>query len=50
MAKPISELLNRLPVERQAAIKAKTNAILAQMKSHIHKNKSNIQGSIYALK
>lgn len=31
MAKPISELLNRLPAERQAAIKTKTAVILAQL-------------------
>lgn len=31
MAKPISELLNRLPAERQAAIKAQTAMILAQL-------------------
>jgi DNA-binding XRE family transcriptional regulator len=31
MAKPISELLNSLPAERQAAIKAKTAMILAQL-------------------
>ena len=31
MAKPISELLNSLPAERQAAIKAQTAMILAQL-------------------
>ena len=46
MAKPISELLNRLPVERQAAIKAKTNAILAQIKQSVNTNKSSKQGGM----
>jgi hypothetical protein len=46
MAKPISELLNRLPAERQAAIKAKTDAILTQMELQVSVNKSNVQGGI----
>ncbi len=50
MAKPISKLLSGVSMERQLAIKAKTDAILAQIELQASVNESNLQGSIKKLK